>query len=123
MTDETSIDPTEEERAAWGRLAFTADGLLAHRSLRRVLERIWPTTEGGALNRHEGQRMLARDLMALMADGVDSRRERTSSADAPLAPARRRGAPVIPASGTRRRGAPVKPGDGWSPDPDDAPAS
>ncbi len=98
MTDEP-LSPLDEERKAIARIGFTEDGRLLHRYLRRLLESCRATEEGGALQRHEGGRILARDLMALMAEGIDGR-DRT---DQPLVP--RTGGPVAVtrARGARRR--------------------
>lgn len=73
MTDELS--PQAEEAEAILRIAHSADGRLMHRYLRRVLETVFDVQEVGALNSQNGRRSLARDLMRLMADGIDDRRD------------------------------------------------
>lgn len=99
MTDEP-INPLDEEREAIARIGFTADGGLMHRYLRRVLEGCRATEESGALQRQEGARIFARDLMALMAEGIDSGRRADTQ---PLAPARTGAIAVTRARGVARR--------------------
>lgn len=113
MTEET---PTafEEERAAIARIGFTPDGALLHRYLRRVLESVRPGDEGGALLRHEGARIFARDLMAQMAEGIESGRSDAK----PLAPARTGAIAVARARGIARRVGPsTQPLAGTEPEP------
>jgi hypothetical protein len=69
MTD-TPIIPLTEETEALDRIARTHDGRLLHRYLRRVLESCRASDESGALQRHEGGRILAADLMRHMAQGI-----------------------------------------------------
>lgn len=69
MNDEP-LSPQAEEVAAIDRIASSADGLLLHRFLRRELEACINFQDSGALRAHHGRRTLARDLMALMAEGI-----------------------------------------------------
>lgn len=116
MTDQTPITPTEEEDRAIERIAYSADGRLLHRYLRRVLEGVFLFPESGALREHNGRRSLARDLMRRMAKGIDSG-GRTESTDNPILANGARAVGADPAGrGTKRRGEPVQPGDGWSAD-------
>src|SRR6266403_1965473 len=73
MTDD--FNPFTEEIEAVKRIASTGDGRLLHRYLRRVLETVIDLQEGGALQAQNGRRSLARDLMKLMAEGIDDRRD------------------------------------------------
>lgn len=69
MTDD--LNPLEEEKLALDRIARTFDGQLLHRYLRRVLESVIDIPVPGALRTHNGRRSLARDLMGLMAQGIE----------------------------------------------------
>lgn len=80
MTDE-KVDPSKEETEALGRLAFTDDGRLLHRYLRRELERLGLTADQSTLLVLHGRRSLAHDLMRLMADGIEARRGGSSTDD------------------------------------------
>lgn len=98
MTDEV-INPHTEEAEAIKRIAASSDGALLHRYLRRVLETVIDMDSDSALRQHNGRRSLARDLMRLMAEGIDDRRAHTSddsiisrSGVGGTAVARRRGA-------------------------------
>lgn len=97
MTDEP-LNPHQEEADALRRIAATSDGALFHRYLRRVLETVIDLESDSALRQQNGRRSLARDLMRLMAEGLND--HRTDSSDAPIL-ARARGAVV--ASGRARR--------------------
>ena len=90
MTDET-INPHTEEAEALRRIAATRDGALFHRYLRRVLETVIDLESDGALRQQNGRRSLARDLMRLMAEGIDGGRPEPGN-DPILA---RRGQPVV----------------------------
>lgn len=72
-SDPRPLSPTDEETEAWKRLGFSADAALAHRYLRRILETVIDIPEAGALLAHNGRRSLARDLMRLMAEGIEAR--------------------------------------------------
>lgn len=111
---ELVVNPQQEEREAIARIALTPDGLLQHRYLRRILESCRATEIDGALSRHEGARILARDLMAIMAEGIESNRA-GSSTDQPLVTRSAGPVAVARTSGTRRRGADAP---GWGPEPD-----
>jgi hypothetical protein len=74
------LSPKDEERLAFDRLARTYDGVLIHRYLRRVLESCRAVEDGGTLQRHEGARILARDLMAHMAAGIEGTVDRADNA-------------------------------------------
>ena len=113
MTDEP-LDPTKEEAEAWGRFALMADGKLAHRYLRRVLEGVIVTPDSGALRDHNGRRTLARDIMRLMASGIEANRDRTSEPDESILAGQRQPVAVgRPGSGRRVQ---LEPGDGWKSD-------
>lgn len=116
MSEEAPVNPMQEEREAWSRVALTHDGLLIHRHLRRVLESRRTTDSCGALSRHEGARILAGDLMDAMSKGIESNRGR-SDADRPILARSSGPKPVARASGIGRR-VELTPGDGWSPEPD-----
>lgn len=81
MTDEP-LSPLKEEAEAIGRIAATSDGALFHRYLRRVLETVIDLDSDGALRQQNGRRSLARDLMRLMAEGLDD--HGSTSTDAPI---------------------------------------
>lgn len=97
MTDE--INPIEEERDAIKAIAAMREGRMLHRYLRRVLETVIDLESGSALKQQNGRRSLARDLMRLMAEGIDGRRT-DDSADDPIL-TRPRGAVAV--SGRARR--------------------
>lgn len=78
MTEQPDINPIEEEREAIKHIAGTPDGALLHRYLRRILETVIDLDSEGALRSHNGRRSLARDLMRLMAEGIDGRRTDSS---------------------------------------------
>lgn len=82
MTDET-LNPLKEESDAIKAIAMTRDGVLLHRYLRRVLETVIDLQEDGALRQQNGRRSLARDLMRLMAEGINDSRD-ASTGDAPI---------------------------------------
>jgi hypothetical protein len=113
MSEEIPVNLVKEEREALARIARTHDGLLFYRYLRRVLEGVIITTIDGALRDHNGRRTLARDLMAIMAEGIEQNRVRTE-ADRSLLTASTGGKPVARSRGTGRRVA-LEPGDGWHP--------
>jgi len=96
MTEE--ITPKQEETEALVRIAASRDGALLHRYLRRVLETVIDLDSDGALREQNGRRSLARDLMRLMAEGIDV--HRTDSNNAPIL-ARSSGAVAV--SGRARR--------------------
>ncbi len=73
MTDEP-VNPFQEEADAILAIAASRDGALLHRYLRRVLETVVDIQETGALYAHNGRRSLARDLMRMMAEGLDAGR-------------------------------------------------
>lgn len=117
MTEET-INPVVEERDAIARIALTADGLILHRYLRRVLEGVLLTPDSGALQAHTGRRTLARDLMAIMAEGIESTRAgRPDHTDSLLAAGAKPRAVAGSSARTSRRGADAP---GWGPEPDAA---
>lgn len=97
MTDEP-INPHQEEADALRRFAASSDGALFHRYLRRVLETVIDLDSDSALRQQNGRRSLARDLMRLMAEGLND--HRTDSTDGPIL-ARSRGAVAV--SGRARR--------------------
>lgn len=72
------LTPHEEEHNAIERLGASYDGQLLHRYLRRVLEDVRDLPNDGALQTHNGKRMLARDLMAIMAKGIEATLDRSS---------------------------------------------
>lgn len=81
MTDE--ITPRDEEAEAIKSIAASRDGAMLHRYLRRVLETVVDLQDDCALRQQNGRRSLARDLMRLMAEGLDAGRTH-SSADDPI---------------------------------------
>jgi hypothetical protein len=81
VTDQPE-NPFKEEIEALKAIARTRDGLLLHRYLRRVLEGVIDIQEASALYASNGRRSLARDLMRLMAEGIDDRHD--SNHDAPI---------------------------------------
>lgn len=99
MTEELS--PQAQEIEALDRIARTPDGAMLHRYLRRVLESVRVTEDIGALQRQEGARMFAKDLMRHMAQAVEANSGRTepilSSAASPA------GAPGRAFRGNARR--------------------
>lgn len=109
-----AINPLQEEREALGRIGLTGDGLLLHRYLRRVLEAVADFQTDGALFAQNGRRTLARDLMAMMAAGIESNRAGSSPADSPIL-ARSGGPVAVSRAGARRRGADAP---GWGAEPD-----
>ena len=72
------VDPVTEEREAIARIAFSFDGLLMHRFLRRTLEAVFDLEPSSALPTQNGRRSLARDLMRLMQEGIESQSGRAS---------------------------------------------
>lgn len=74
MTDEKTQAPTplEEEIRAIDLIARSPEGRLLHRYLRRVLEAVHDLDSDGALRAATGRRTLARDLMRLMAEGIEA---------------------------------------------------
>lgn len=99
MTDE--LNPHQEEREAIEAIARTREGLMLHRYLRRVLETVIDLQDGSALKQQNGRRSLARDLMRLMAEGIDGRRTDSSSDDPILT--RPRGAVAVTGRARRDR--------------------
>jgi len=94
--DEKVLSFTEQETNAIKAIARTDDGALLHRYLRRVLEAVMDLQDDGALRQQNGRRSLARDLMRLMAEGIDDRRDSTNDSilsrpGGPAAVAPRRG--------------------------------
>lgn len=71
----------EDIAKAWDAIARTPAGALIYRHLQKVLMGTLETTDGGALLRHDGRRTLARDLMAMMAKGIDDSGGRTESSE------------------------------------------
>lgn len=67
----TDLTPEQEEIDAIARLARSADGALIRRYFRRQLESCRLTDDNGALQRHEGARILARDFMIHMDRGLE----------------------------------------------------
>lgn len=83
MTDE-QMDPVAEEIEAIKRIAMSADGAVFHRYLRRVLEACFDAPDPSALLLQNGRRTLARDLMRLMAEGINDDRTEHSGGNAPI---------------------------------------
>lgn len=76
MTDDQKLivpDLAREEADAIAAISYSEQGRLLHRYLRRVLETVYDTQDPGALQSHNGRRTLARDLMRLMAEGIEAR--------------------------------------------------
>src|SRR6516225_5021186 len=59
---------TPEINEAWDRIARTSDGQIIYRHLQKLVMEI--STDDGALQRCEGARSLAHNLMRLMANGI-----------------------------------------------------
>lgn len=95
-----SQNPVSEEADAIRRIASTRDGALLHRYLRRVLEGVFDLDTDSALRVHTGRRTLARDLMRLMAEGID---DRTDSTNAPILTRPGGAVSVSGSRGARRR--------------------
>lgn len=98
MSEPDTINPLTEERDAILRIAQTYDGTLLHRYLRRVLETVVDLESDSALRSHNGRRTLARDLMRLMAEGLND--HGSTSTDTPILT--RTGGPAV-VSGRARR--------------------
>lgn len=81
--DADKFNPLDEEKLAIERIGGTYDGRLLHRYLRRVLESVIDIPVDGALRTHNGRRSLARDLMSLMAQGIEGNSGR-SDTDTPI---------------------------------------
>jgi len=94
------INPFVEEADAIRRIASTSDGALLHRYFRRILETVIDVGPSSALRSHNGRRSLARDLMRLMAEGLNE--HRTDSTDAPIL-ARASGAVAVAGRARRDR--------------------
>ena len=95
----TEISPEQEEIDALHRIARSADGPLLRRYLRRVVESCRATVDAGDLQRHEGGRIMARNLMVHM-DQADAR---SGNTDEPiLHPSARAGVEHAP-RGIKRR--------------------
>ena len=62
----------QDEIDAIARLARSSDGPLIRRYFRRQLESCRLTDDGGALQRHEGARILARDFLIHMDHGLET---------------------------------------------------
>jgi hypothetical protein len=115
MADEPAQpNPLNDEREAIKRIAMTGDGALLHRHLRRVLEMVTDLPKSGALREHNGRRSLARDLMAMMAEGIETNRDRRNgTADEPILKRGERPAVADPAGRGARRRVRLSDGDGW----------
>jgi hypothetical protein len=105
------LNPVAEEAEAIKRIAGTRDGALLHRYLRRVLEAVFDIELDSALRTHNGRRTLARDLMRLMAEGLNDDR---STSNEPILTRPGGAVAVTGARGARRR----VPGTGPEPGPD-----
>ena len=81
------LTPKDEEIQAIERIASSRDGMLLHRYLRRILESCRLTDDANSLQRHEGARMLARDLMTIMAKSIEHGIGRPAPADTSIIPA------------------------------------
>lgn len=111
MSDETT-SPLQKEAEALRRIAATHDGALLHRYLRRVLETVIDLESDGALRQQNGRRSLARDLMRLMAEGLND--HGSTSSDAPILS--RPGKPVAVSGRARRDPAGFPRVDSYGPD-------
>jgi hypothetical protein len=96
------LSPNEQEANAIKAIARSDDGALLHRYLRRVLETVIDLESDGALRQQNGRRSLARDLMRLMAEGIDDRRAHSTD-DSILSRPGSGGTPVAPRRGAGRR--------------------
>lgn len=103
-----ATDPFQQEREAIERIGLTPDGLMLHRYLRRVLEMIPADLSHGALEVDTGRRSLARNLMVILAAGIEANRERS---DEPVIRNASKPVRVIGHPGGRR--VQLTPGDGW----------
>lgn len=103
----------DDLRKAWDRIGRTADGQLAYLYLQKVMFGVLESNDAGALQRHDGRRSLARDLMAMMAEGIEARAG-TSPDDKPITFERQQRASARPeARGARRRVTLDTPVEGW----------
>lgn len=94
----------QDLRNAWDRMSRTSDGELVYLYLQKQLCGILETHDSGALQRNEGRRSLARDLMAMMAGGIEgSVGQRANPADKPVVFAVRQPVETRASRGTRRR--------------------
>jgi hypothetical protein len=109
--------------SAIDRIGTTPDGELLYLWLQKRLTRVLHTTESGALQTENGQRILAAELMGLLSAGINeahagSRSDRIAVFKLPEPAAIRR------ARGAARRvidtGAEPEPGDAGNPGPGDA---
>jgi hypothetical protein len=113
---EEPLSPQQQETEAIRRLGTTYDGFLLHRYLRRILESCRADNEHGALQRHEGARILARDLMAIMAPAIEANSGGRTERSEPILPGGTGRIAVGGSSGGRKPGArrvALEPGDGW----------
>ena len=122
MTEQpTILNPLDDEKRAIDLIARTPEGRLLHRYLRRVLEGVVDMPDNGALTSHNGRRTLARDLMRLMAQGIeDTSAARTGSTAAtePILARDRRPAIVSgQRRGAGRRVTADEPVAGWDDEP------
>lgn len=113
MSEDKQLTPTAEEIEGIKRLSMTYDGRLLHRFFRRVLEGYLHSVDASALLANNGRRSLAFELMAHMAEGIESSGGRTgsSSDDQPILSRPGGGARVVSPRDTRRVS--LVHGDGW----------
>ena len=113
--DEKEPNLLEQERNALDLIARTPEGLLLHRHLRRVLEAVYDGPDTWTLQGQTGRRTLARDLMRLMAAGIEATSD-GRGADKSILSGRRKPIDASPRRrGTERR-VELERGDGWLPD-------
>ena len=119
MTEQPNIlNPLDDEKRAIDLIARTPEGRLLHRYLRRVLEGVVDMPDNGALTSHNGRRTLARDLMRLMAQGIEDTSGGRTRSDEPILARERK--PAIVARerrGAGRRVTADEPVPGWDDEP------
>jgi hypothetical protein len=93
----------QDEIDAIARLARSSDGPLIRRYFRRQLESCRLTDDAGALQRHEGARILARDFLIHMDHGLETPHAGTGNADDAILRASERHAYIDPRRGIKRR--------------------
>lgn len=101
----------EMMREALHRLGMTPDGELFYRWLQKELMGVMATENLSALQTHNGRRTLARDLMGLLAKGIEERGRTESNHNAgassrPVVFAVARSVAVARPRGAGRRGGP-----------------
>jgi len=107
------------------RISLTEDGWLLYCGLHKVAMSMPadPDPSDGALRTNLGRRSLAREIMAVMAEGIDERGKRTGTeqlSDQPVAFAQPKPIPIRTGRGAGRRITADTPVPGWDREPDGA---